>query len=216
MTNSDLTTHLTTDPNTDPTEDRGGNATDATSHHIDQRTRLLLDRRNLLRVSGMVALAGGGAAALAACAPATPTAAPSSAAPSSAASSSTAPSSAAPSSAAPSSASPSSAPSSSASSAAVPKGPSVSAKDVPVGSGVIMEDADYVVTQPTKGDFKAFTKICTHQQCAVTEISGDAIICKCHGSEFSIKDGSVLQSPADEPLKEFKTTVAGGKVVVDA
>ncbi len=175
---------------------------------VNAQTRLLLERRNLLRVAGMVALAGGGAAALAACSPAqTPAATPSSAAPSS-----TAPSSAAPSSAAPSSAAPSTAPKS-----AAPSGPSVSAADVPVGSGVIMDEPnDYVVTQPTKGDYKAFTAICTHQQCRVTELRGDKIHCNCHQSEFSIKDGSVTQDPATEPLEEFKVAVSGGKVYVQA
>lgn len=185
---------------------------------VNAQTRLLLERRNLLRVAGMVALAGGGAAALAACSPAqTPTAAPTSAAPSSAAPSSAAPSSAAPS-AAPSSAAPSSAaPSSAAPKPTTPKGPSVKVSDVPVGSGVIMDEPnDYVVTQPTKGDYKAFSAICTHQQCRVTELDGDRIICVCHGSAFSVKDGSVLQDPADEPLEEFEVEVSAGKAYVQA
>ncbi len=132
----------------------GPSAEQAMQSHPDQlvnaTTRLLLDRRNLLRIAGMVSLAGGGATVLAACAPAqTPAATPSSAAPSSAAPSSAAPSSAAPSSAAPSSAAPSKA----ASSAPAPTGPSVSASKVPVGSGLIMDEPnDYVVTQPTKGE----------------------------------------------------------------
>jgi len=51
-----------------------------------------------------------------------------------------------------------------------PKGPSVAISKVPVGGGVIMDDPDqYVVTQPTRGDFKAFSKICTHQSRAVSK-----------------------------------------------
>lgn len=188
-----------TDPSTPPPTDQLVNA----------QTRLLLDRRNVLRVAGIVALAGGAAAALAACTPAqTPTTTPSSAAPSSAAPSSAAPSSAAPSSAAPSSAS---------SSAPAPSGPSVTAADVPVGSGVIMDEPNnYVVTQPTKGNYKAFTAICTHQQCRVSEMRGKTIFCACHESEFSIEDGSVVQPPAVEPLEEFEVAVSGGKVFVQA
>lgn len=192
-----------------------------TDQLVNAQTRLLLDRRNLLRVGGMVALAGGGAVALAACAPAqttggTPSGAPTSAAPTSAAPSSAAPSSAAPSSAAPSSATPSAAPSSAASSAPVPRGPSVKVADVPVGSGVIMDEPnDYVITQPTKGKFKAFTATCTHQGCRVSELRGDKIFCACHDSEFAITDGAPVAGPADQPLEEFKTTVSGGKVVVD-
>ena len=169
------------------------------------------DRRTVLRTAGLVALSGGAAAGLAACASGTTTPAATTA-PSSAAPSSAAPSSAAPTSAAPSSA----APSESASSAAAPKGPSVTAANVPVGSGVILEEPnDYVVTQPTKGEYKAFTAICTHQQCRVTEVRDDTIVCACHQSQFSIKDGSVVQDPAPEPLAEFQVTVSGGKVYVE-
>ena len=51
--------------------------------------------------------------------------------------------------------------------AKAPKGPSVATSKVPVGGGVILQDADYVVTQPSKGKYKAFSKICTHQGCPV-------------------------------------------------
>ncbi len=165
------------------------------------------DRRTVLRAAGLVALAGGGSAVLAACASGeTTTPAATSAAPSSTASSRQAPSSAAPSSAASSSAS---------SPAAAPSGPSVATADVPVGSGVILDDADYVITQPTKGDFKAFTAICTHQQCKVSEMRDDVIHCGCHQSDFSVKDGSVVNPPAEQPLKEFTATVSGNKVYVE-
>jgi Rieske Fe-S protein len=81
--------------------------------------------------------------------------------------------------------------------------------DVPVGSGKIYESARVVVTQPTAGNFKAFTAVCTHQGCLVASFSGNAIVCPCHGSEFSIKDGSVLAGPATAPLKETPITVSG-------
>ena len=38
---------------------------------------------------------------------------------------------------------------------------------VPVGGGVILDNADYVITQPKKGTYKAFSKICTHMGCPV-------------------------------------------------
>jgi Rieske Fe-S protein len=168
-------------------------------------------RRNLLRTAGMVALAGGGAAAFAACSsdaatPAVP-AEPAPASSSAAASSSPSPSA---SSSAPASPSATAA----SSSAAAPSGPSVSTAEVPVGGGFIMPDADYVVTQPEKGTFKAFGKKCTHQGCPVTQIADKEIVCRCHGSHFSISDGSVVKGPAKSPLPEAKTTVSGSKVVI--
>ena len=81
---------------------------------------------------------------------------------------------------------------------------------------MILDDADYVITQPTAGEFKAFSKICTHQQCPVTEIKGGTINCQCHGSKFSIEDGSVQSGPATRPLPEAEVAVAGDQVVVTA
>jgi nitrite reductase/ring-hydroxylating ferredoxin subunit len=83
-----------------------------------------------------------------------------------------------------------------------------------VGGGVILDNADYVVTQPSKGTFKAFTSICTHMRCKVAEVSGGFIRCSCHGSQFSIKDGSVANPPASQPLAEHEVAVSGGKVFV--
>ena len=71
-----------------------------------------------------------------------------------------------------------------------------------------------MITQPTKGDFKAFSKMCTHMGCPVAEVSGGNIDCKCHGSAFSVKDGSVTNPPASKPLDEAEVTVAGDKVYV--
>lgn len=90
----------------------------------------------------------------------------------------------------------------------------IATSKVPVGSGVIDNDLKAVVTQPAAGEFKAFSYVCTHQGCPVSQISGDTISCPCHGSEFSTKDGSVKQGPATKPLTPMKATVKGSEVVV--
>src|SRR6266496_996774 len=46
--------------------------------------------------------------------------------------------------------------------------------DIPVGGGKIFNQA-IVVTQPTAGDFKAFSAICTHQGCPVNEVKNGTI-----------------------------------------
>lgn len=84
--------------------------------------------------------------------------------------------------------------------------------DVAVGTGVIYEAAKVVVTQPTAGEFKCFTAVCTHQGCLVSQIKGTQIICACHGSAFSITDGSVLQGPAATALAEQSITVSDGTI----
>lgn len=83
---------------------------------------------------------------------------------------------------------------------------------VPEGGGEILPKAKVVVTQPRKGDFKCFSAICTHAGCLVGGVQGGAIICPCHGSRFSVKDGSVLSGPASRPLPEYKIKVHGSKI----
>jgi nitrite reductase/ring-hydroxylating ferredoxin subunit len=86
--------------------------------------------------------------------------------------------------------------------------------DVPVGGGTILTGPKVVVTQPTKGDFKAFSAICTHQGCPVGQVEGGDIICPCHGSHFSITDGSPVSGPAQSALASRKVSVAGGQISV--
>ncbi|MBK8460326.1 MAG: Rieske (2Fe-2S) protein [Micropruina sp.] len=90
----------------------------------------------------------------------------------------------------------------------------VAKADIPVGSGKVLTDAAYVVTQPEAGTFMAFNKTCTHQQCPVSEVSNQAIICKCHGSHFSLKDGSVLEGPAPKPLTAATVSVQGDNLSI--
>jgi Rieske Fe-S protein len=84
--------------------------------------------------------------------------------------------------------------------------------EVPVGSGKIDFADAIVVTQPTAGDFLGFSAICTHQGCVVAKIRGDRIVCSCHGSEYSIKDGSVKKGPAKEPLDKVTIKVEGDDI----
>jgi Rieske Fe-S protein len=96
-------------------------------------------------------------------------------------------------------------------------GPSVATADVPVGGGTIIKDEDdnvFVVTQPAEGEFKAFSGICTHQKCPVTEVAGDEIVCNCHGSRYAVADGAVVGGPAPAPLAEVSASVDGDQVVV--
>jgi Rieske Fe-S protein len=84
--------------------------------------------------------------------------------------------------------------------------------DVPVGSGVIVAGAGVVVTQPTDGEFKGFSSACTHQGCQVSSVDGESIVCACHGSRFSVVDGSVQAGPATAPLAEVAVAVDGDDV----
>lgn len=89
---------------------------------------------------------------------------------------------------------------------------SIAVTDIPVGGGVIVSEPPVVLTQPTAGDVKAFTSICPHQGCKVSEVSNNEIYCPCHGSKFSALDGSVIQGPATEGLSAAAVAVDGTKV----
>ncbi len=64
-----------------------------------------------------------------------------------------------------------------------------------------------VVTQPTAGDFKAFSAVCTHQACTVGEVADGVITCPCHGSQFDITTGEPRKGPATKPLPAKSVTV---------
>ena len=83
--------------------------------------------------------------------------------------------------------------------------------DVPVGGGLVLGEQNVVITQPAEGEFKAFTAVCTHQACTVSEVR-ETINCTCHDSRYSIEDGSVQHGPAPAPLKEVPITVEGDRI----
>ena len=91
--------------------------------------------------------------------------------------------------------------------------PLISTSDVPDGGGKIIDGKNIVITQPQAGSFKAFTAVCTHQGCIVSSVSGGTINCPCHGSKFSIKDGSVVNGPASSPLAPIAIKVEGASIV---
>jgi len=87
------------------------------------------------------------------------------------------------------------------------------AADVPVGGGVVIKAAKIVVTQPAKGEFKGFSAVCTHAGCIVAKVADGTINCPCHGSKYSITDGSVVAGPAPAPLPAKAVAVDGGQIV---
>jgi nitrite reductase/ring-hydroxylating ferredoxin subunit len=87
-----------------------------------------------------------------------------------------------------------------------------STSEIPVGGGKVFSAEKVVITQPTAGQFKGFSAVCTHMQCLVDKVAGGTIDCPCHGSEFSVKNGSVVSGPAPSPLPAQAIKVADGKI----
>lgn len=91
-------------------------------------------------------------------------------------------------------------------------GPTVPTSEVPVGGGRVLKQQKVVVTQPARGEFAAFTAVCTHQGCLVNSVEDGTISCPCHGSRFSAEDGSVTGGPAPQPLEPVQINVSGGEI----
>ena len=88
--------------------------------------------------------------------------------------------------------------------------------EIPVGGAKIYTAEKVLVSQPSQGEFKAFSTICTHEQCAITQLKGEEIECGCHQSRFKVADGSVAKGPANKPLSELKVTVSGDSLSVSS
>ena len=59
---------------------------------------------------------------------------------------------------------------------------------------------------------------CTHAGCPLADeatIENGTIHCHCHGSEFDLATGEVLQGPAEYPIQTFGVRVSGEQVEVD-
>jgi nitrite reductase/ring-hydroxylating ferredoxin subunit len=89
------------------------------------------------------------------------------------------------------------------------------AADVPVGGGKVYQTAQVVVTQPAKGQYKAFSCVCTHVGCLCNQVANGTIDCPCHGAKFKITDGSVVTGPATTPLAAASITVTDGKIFLN-
>jgi Rieske Fe-S protein len=90
-----------------------------------------------------------------------------------------------------------------------------STSEIPVGGGKIFDAQVVVVTQPTAGEYKAFSAVCTHMGCIVNQISDGRIDCPCHGSEYSITDGAVLAGPAPRPLPAKQLKITGDSIFLE-
>ncbi|MFF3706742.1 MULTISPECIES: Rieske (2Fe-2S) protein [Streptomyces phaeochromogenes group] len=86
--------------------------------------------------------------------------------------------------------------------------------DIPEGGGKIFADQGVVVTQPTAGEFKAYSTVCPHQKQQVNSVADGTITCPAHGSQFNAADGSVKKGPATSGLTAAKITVSGDSITL--
>src|SRR5580700_2667528 len=69
----------------------------------------------------------------------------------------------------------------------------------PAGGGLILAQELVVLVREPSGAIQGFSATCTHQGCTVAAVSNGVIMCPCHGSQFSARNGAVVGGPAPRP-----------------
>lgn len=67
------------------------------------------------------------------------------------------------------------------------------------------------------GELHAFSDVCTHAHCLLSEgdLEENRVICPCHGSEFDVATGDVLNGPATEPVDSYPVRVEDGEIRIE-
>ena len=82
------------------------------------------------------------------------------------------------------------------------------AKDVPVGQAasftIPVTGDPGIVVQVTSGQFVAYDAVCPHAGCTVGYYAANHVLaCPCHGSQFQLSSGAVLNGPAPHGLAKL-------------
>ncbi len=67
------------------------------------------------------------------------------------------------------------------------------------------------------GTFYAFGDTCTHMACSLAggDLEETTVICPCHGSEFDVTSGAVLQGPARGPVETYRIRTGSGRLEIE-
>ncbi len=81
------------------------------------------------------------------------------------------------------------------------------------GGFLLISEADVMAVNVDGTTIRAFTSICTHQQCTINAFTNDTFMCPCHGSAFNT-NGAVVQGPASQALTEFSVSQSDDTVTI--
>jgi nitrite reductase/ring-hydroxylating ferredoxin subunit len=91
--------------------------------------------------------------------------------------------------------------------------------DVPDGGMKRVDASGYPVLLVRHGnDVYAIAAVCAHQGGSLEEgkLDGDVVQCPWHGSQFCVRDGSIVRGPTAFPQPSFQVRIAGDRVLVRA
>ena len=89
------------------------------------------------------------------------------------------------------------------------------ADDIPSGEMKQFQvGGEDVCVAHVEGAFYAFGDVCTHAQCSLAQgdLEGTTVTCACHGSQFDVTNGQVLNGPAMEPVESYDVSEENGEL----
>lgn len=83
------------------------------------------------------------------------------------------------------------------------------------GGWTLVTAARVLIVNMGSNNFNALTSVCTHSQCDRNwTFASNVFTCTCHGSRFNT-NGSVVNGPAESPLRSYSTSVNNNVLTVD-
>jgi nitrite reductase/ring-hydroxylating ferredoxin subunit len=63
----------------------------------------------------------------------------------------------------------------------------------------------------------AFDDTCTHRGCSLAkgDLEGTTVTCGCHGTQYDVTSGEVLDGPADDPVRSRIAEIQGDDLMVE-
>ena len=82
-------------------------------------------------------------------------------------------------------------------------------------SRVVVDDTPVLLLRQGE-DTYAIHDRCSHRGCSLSEgeVEGDEVVCPCHGSRFSLRDGAVKHGPATASQPAFQVRLRDGRIEV--
>lgn len=98
---------------------------------------------------------------------------------------------------------------------------------VPVGSAADLSEGEMrafeaggqrVAVARVGGSLHAFDDTCTHRLCSLADgdLEEATVTCPCHGSQFDVTTGEVLNPRATEPVPVYRLRVEDDEIQVEA